>query len=175
MADRRGQMRLKIITIAFTSLITLIVVLYLWDAKDMTFKPGVFPWVAGAFTLIMCLLLLATDIKRLASGRSEERETGLQMDIESSLDMSAWVTYKKALRTFALIPALYAGIWLVGFHIAIVLFFIAYLTFKARVRWFLVPGLTFLMVLFLFYFDKFLNVWWPEGLLEQWVHLPWLL
>lgn len=167
-------MKLKIISISYTSLITLIVVLYLWHARGMPFLAGIFPWIAGAYTLIMCLLLLAIDIKRLATGHSEEIETGTHMDIESSLDMSAWATYKRALSNFAWIPVIYAGIWLFGFPIGMTIFFIVYLTFKARVRWFLVPGLTVLMVLFLFYFDKFLNVWWPEGLLEQWVKLPWL-
>ena len=169
-------MRLKVISIGYLSVIILIVVLYLWHSRSMPTAVAAMPWFAGAYTLIMCLLLLATDIKRLPRGHSEEseeRETGSQMDIESTRDMSAWVTYKQAASKFAWIPATYAGIWLFGFHIGMTIFFIVYLTFKARVRWFLVPGLTVLMVLFLFYFDKLLNVWWPEGLLEQWVNLPW--
>ncbi len=167
-------MTLKIITISFTSLIAIIAALYLWEGWSLPVVPGVFPRVAGVFTLILCLLLLVRDVRRLISGRTVDAETGTRMDIQSDHDMSVWATYKSALANFAWIPIIYIAILVLGFHIAMIVFFVMYLTARARVRWFPILGLVVLMAGFLLYFDTLLHAWWPEGLIERWVKLPWL-
>ena len=67
---------------------------------------------------------------------------------------------------------MWLSIGLLGFQIGLAVFFIAYLVFQARARWFLIPGLAAIMMLLLFYFDKFLGVFWPQGILIRWLELP---
>ncbi len=161
-------------SIIYTAVIVLLTALAVFYAKDWPFQARAFPWLAGITTATLGLLLVVTDIRRLAMGHRLEVTSGQQADIESGYDMAAWSTYKKFARVFGWILVLYAGIWLVGLRVAVVAFFIAYLRLEGRLRWFLIVPLTALMVLFLVYFDQLLAVHWPRGIMGQWLGIKWL-
>ena len=158
----------------FTSIIVVITALAVFEARDFPFAARMYPWVIGITLLTLSIFLLIVDGRRLITGRGDEAGSGMRADIEVKSDMPARVIYTKAARTAGWIMGFCLGIWLLGIHIAVTLFFFAYLSIRARARWYLIPVLTVFILLFLFSFDKFLGVYWPEGLIEQWITLPWV-
>ncbi len=143
----------------------------LFVTKDFTFMAAVFPWVAGGFTLGMAVLVLVKEIR----GAGGEKPRGLAMDLVAD-DMPASVRAKKATRILVWFLGLYLGIWLLGFKLAAVAFLTAFVSIEARAKWFLILGTAAILVFALFMLERFLGVFWLEGLLNQWLQepLPWL-
>ena len=156
----------------FTFILLVIALLFVLTAKDFPLRVGLYPLTIGSIMTILCLILLVSDIRRNLAGKSLEKGTGLPSDFQTDYGLPASIVGKRFVINIALIVALYAGIWLFGFKIAITAFFIMYLTFKGRTRWFVTLGFTATAILFLVYLDLVIHAFWPEGILKQW--LPWL-
>ena len=127
--------------------------------------------------MVMALLVLVTELR--GAGGEERLRSGTGggvIDLEADRSMPSLVRARKAARVFAWLLVLYLGIWLLGFKIAVVAFLTAYVAIEARSRWFSILGLLALLVFFLFLFERFLGVYWLEGLLGQWLgeRWPWL-
>ena len=159
----------------FTSVIVVIIALAVFEARDYPFASGMYPWVIGITLFTLSTYLLIVDTRRLIAGRGDDAGSGMTADIEARTDMPVRVMYTKAARTAGWIMGLCLGMWVFGMHIAVSLFFITYLRLRARAKWYLIPVLTVFILLFLFAFDKLLGVWWPEGWIEQWITLPWVV
>ena len=160
-------MKKDVPSIIFTAVIVLIIGAAIFLARDYPSGARLYPWVIGITVVILGLALLVTDIRGLVKGKPiETRGTGPSMDLVGSHDMTSLATYKKFAVTFGWIPGLYLGIWLFGFQIAVTAYFMTYLFVKGRVRWFMVLALTAGLLVFLFYFERLLSVYWVPGLLD---------
>ena len=106
----------------------------------------------------------------MRAGRSAKTSIGTQMDLVVG-DEAALKKYGGAAKAMAWIVGMGIGIWLLGWQIGITMFFIVYLVFR-RTRWFMIPILVTIMQFIMFYFDKFLEIFWPQGLLIRWLELP---
>jgi hypothetical protein len=159
-------------SIIFTLILSVIAALFVFTALGFPLRVRLYPLTIGSVLLILCVVLLVSDIRRTMAGKSLEKGTGLPADLQMDYGLPAQVVGKKFFINFALIGALYAGIWLFGLKIAITAFFIMYLTFQGRTRWFVTLGYTAAAILFIVYLDLVIHAFWPEGILKQW--LPWL-
>lgn len=166
----RTKLRLEPSTI-FTLLIGLIMVVAVSIATGFPFLARIYPLIVGSLALVMVILLLARDFRHTSTGGISS-----SIDIKADHTMPASVLAKKAGGVFAWILCLYLGIWLVGFKIGVVAFFISYTKIKAGLRWPWILGLTMILISALIFFDRVLRVFWPSGLLEQLLgeFVPWL-
>ncbi len=155
----------------FTALVVLVMAWALFEAKDFPFGGRIYPWLAGSVTFVLALWLLVSEVRRMRAGLSPETGSGASMDLEAS-DEPARERYGGFTKAMGWILGLWLSTWLLGWQIGITVFFIAYLVFLARARWFLIPILAAIMMLILFYFDKLLGVFWPQGILIRWLELP---
>lgn len=162
----------------FTLLIALVMVWAIFVAMDFPFLARLYPLMAGSFTLVMAILLLVIELRAAGKekGRGGGTGSGAAIDIEANSSMPALVRTKKNVEAFAWFLAVYLAIWLLGFKIGVLAFLVAYIGLKARVQWFLVLSLLAGLVALLAFFDVALKVYWPSGLLEQWLgeRWPWL-
>ena len=67
---------------------------------------------------------------------------------------------------------IYAGIWLLGFKLGFFLFFLVFLKFVGRVGLLMTILLSLSSILIMFMFERFLGVYWPPSVLEQYIELP---
>ena len=155
----------------FTALVMLVMAWALFEAKDWKVGSGLYPWLVGGVTFILALWLLVQEIIRMRAGLSPETGVGMSMDIAVS-DDPAGLKYRGFTRALGWVLGLGLSLWLLGFQIGLAVFFISYLVFQAHARWFVIPILTALMMLMLFYFYIFLEIFWPQSLLSQWLELP---
>ena len=160
-------------TTIFTLLVVVIMGLAVLDAVGFPFRAGLYPMVVGSFAVVMALWLL---VRELRGAGGEERTSGGAIDIEADRGIPASVRARKATRMLAWLLGLYLVIWLTGFKLAVVAYLAAYIGIEARAKWFSILGLTALLVFVMFMFERFLGVFWLEGLLNQWLEepLPWL-
>ncbi len=157
--------------IIFTVLVVLVMAGAVFEARN--YPPGgrLYPWLVCSATFVLALWLLVNEVRRTRAGCSPSARTGMSMDIEAS-DELAKVKYGGFAIAIIWILGLWLSIWLLSWQIGISVFFILYLIFRAHARWFMIPGLVALMMLLLFYFDKFLEVFWPRGILVRLLDLP---
>ena len=143
-----------------------------WVASTYYILSGLFPMIIGSFTVLMCLSFVVKE--SITEGAM--RRSSVPVDIEPDHSVPIKVRLIKGARVFAWFMAVYPAIWLLGFKLAVVLFFAAYLIVEARAKWFTILGLMALLVVVLFLFGRVLEVFWLEGLLNQWLQepLPWL-
>jgi putative tricarboxylic transport membrane protein len=71
------------------------------------------------------------------------------------------------------IAGLMLGIYLVGFVLALVLFFVTFLRTKSDARWWSIGLMTASMLAVFAAFSYFLVLEFPSGLLQEFVPLPW--
>jgi hypothetical protein len=160
-----------------TSLATAFFVLFfgyaLFEAKDFTPQSRIYPIFAAGIGFIFTLLALWLEML----GRAGAVEQVGLMDIAPDASTPIAVIRKRALRVLCWLLALYFGIWLFGFKIAISVFFILFLKLEGRAGWLLTIILTSVSIyLIVFQFEMMLGIFWPEGILGQWLgsSLPWL-
>ena len=167
-------MKFKPATI-FALLVAVIMGLAVFSATNFPPRTAIYPLVAGSYTLVMALLCVVTELRGAGRVGGSGASGGL-IDLEADRSIPASVRARKAIRVLAWLLGLYLAIWLLGFKLAVVSFLTAYVGIEARARWFLILGLMALLVFVLFMFERFLEVFWLEGLLNQWLQepLPWL-
>ncbi|MBA7486239.1 hypothetical protein ES707_21795 [subsurface metagenome] len=155
----------------FTSLIVLVMALAIFEARNFILIVQVYPVLAAGATLILALSLLVTEVIRIKAGRPAEARSGTTMDITSEEEPTL-AKYKGAGEVMAWILGMCLSIWLIGWLLGITTFLVAYLIFKAHSRWFVIPVLVVVMLVVLFYLDKLLEVFWPQGPLMRLLDLP---
>ena len=144
-----------------------------FEAKDFAFAGRLFPLAVGILALILSVLQLVFDLCK----DPKDMEIGPEdfVDIAPDLSLPPTVLRVRALRFLCWILCLYLGIWILGFKIAVPIFFISFLWLEGKVRWLINISLTSLSVYAIFYhFEKLLSVYWPKPLLSRWFEIPWL-
>lgn len=164
-------------TAIFTLIIAIAMVWAIYGAKDFPWMARLYPWFVGSVGLVITVMLLVQELRGTRRKKRPGNGTGgVAMDIEADNSMTSSVRIRKAFRAFAWILSIYIAIGLLGFKIGVVVFLIAYICAEDRAPWFLVLSITAGQIFVLFLFDRFLNVFWPPGLLGQLLGdtWPWL-
>jgi hypothetical protein len=149
----------------------------LWDSRGYHFLDGIGPWFACGIGLVLSLISVVRQSNLLRRMRIHNLGSSQMSSSEFSADgVATSGEYWRSLTTFGVsVLALYIGVALVGLPIAFVIFLVVYLRLEGHVRW---PILILSVVIglgFLVYLAYFLEIFWPESLILNWVKLPRLL
>lgn len=162
--------------IAFTSLILIAIVAALAVATDWPYESRLLPWILGAPTAVLCLVLLVRDVWGLMRG-SPPKENVRIMDIQMEGDIPLAVVARRAAVMFSWLFGLFAAVWLIGFLITIPVFIFLYLLVQGRETWrvSVVAGVA-MLVFTVVVFHLLLRVSWLPGFfpLPQEIFIEWL-
>lgn len=140
----------------FAIAVLVFIVIALIDAYKQSF-------LGGAFPMIISLLALPFGIGLIYILYKNDPKSASVFDAEQAVDEG---TFKSPwYEPMLWIGGLYALSGLIGFVPAIILFFVSFLTFKAKTSWLKTSLLTGGAVLMLTLFGYFLNLKFPEGIL----------
>ena len=159
--------------VVFAVLLVIIFGYGVYEARTYPFLAHVFPYWISLVALVLSVAQLMNEIRRYFL-RVELVEADF-VDLAPDRSMPPEVIYRRALKYLAWILGLYLAIWVVGFVIAMTLFLLIFLRCEARLRWSNTLTLTVCGALFLIGISWIMTLFWPEGLIAQWVDLPWLL
>ncbi len=112
--------------IAFTIFLALVLAWAVLSAKDWPLGARLFPWVVGIPSFFMALFQLARELRQWTARRKPAEVKG---PITSSAEWRRTVTIGGWIAGF------FAGIWLIGFVIALPLFVFLYMKLQSREKW----------------------------------------
>ena len=159
--------------ILFTVFLIVLFSFAVFEAKDFAFAGRLFPLIVGIPAIVLTLIQLFSDLR--ANHKGDETKPQDFVDIAPDLSIPWPVVRTRALRFLCWILGLYLAIWIVGFKIAIPLFFIAFMRLEGKARWVIIISLTAVSVYVIFhYFEELLGVFWPQPLISRWIDIPWL-
>ncbi|SDO56679.1 hypothetical protein [Desulforhopalus singaporensis] len=145
-----------------------------YSALGYVYLARMFPLAVGVFALVLALVNLFEDIWRLRRNIASDSGMGLS-DLETDWDIAHSEVWLKAGLLIGVVIALYGGIWLIGYPLAMSIFVVLVYRFIARAKLInsCIAGMAALG--FIAFVAKMLNVSWPEGLIQKLVNLPWPL
>jgi len=136
--------------------------LFLAGTIGWPYEAWLFPVAIAVPTLTVACFQLAQEAFTVR--RADEIET--YADIKSESAVTGSELTHRAVEAFAWVLGLLGGVYVVGFPLAITVFLLTYLRFRAKESWRYVIGLTAILVGLLYlFFDHVLHVVWPEGML----------
>lgn len=149
--------------IVFLSLVAAVFIYYLVASRTWPIGAALLPRVAA---LVGLPLLAAHVYMRLRPSRGPKRQI-LDMGFADE-DVSKADVRPRTFRMIGSMVALFVGIWLVGFHIALPAYIFLYLLFWGGAKWYwaLVAGLFFEGLLIGLY-DNTLHMAWNDPVLQQ--------
>jgi hypothetical protein len=153
----------------FTIIILIIVGLAVIRAIEFPFLAAVYPIFIGGFTIACCIIYLIRHIMGLST-------TGGVIDIETDTSVPISLRIQKVRKGFIWLLLLYGIAALLGFKIGALLFIAFFVRIEAKASWTLTLALTASVLVVLVAFHRLLRVFYPIGLLGQWLAdpLPWL-
>jgi hypothetical protein len=124
---------------------------------------GLLPTIAAGVGLLLLLVHVATRLRPSAGPRREILDIGF-----GSEDVGARERRLRSARMLGSMLLLFAGIWLVGFHVALPAYVSGYLLFFGHVRWWwAATAALFFEALLLGLYDRYLHTAWNTPLLQQ--------
>lgn len=161
-----GNLRARAPQLLFAGLAMAVFVVAIRDALEQSFLGQVFPLLmasAGALFTGLLILLLAVA----PTGHA------VAVDLERGMPGPEAGGPKPMLTSLAWVAALVALTALVGFFAALVLFFVTFLTLRARASILMTAALTAGCGGFILMLASALNLRFPGGLLQEMIRLPW--
>jgi putative tricarboxylic transport membrane protein len=138
-----------------------------FEIRPMEERAALFPMVLGIPCLVLALLAFGQELfhtLRSPIGSANRPE------VSSSLEMA--VIRRRALSIVAWILGFFAGIWLLGFVIAVPIASFLYFRFAGGEKWSIsIPLSLGAWVVFYGLFDYLLHLPFPEGILLTWLNL----
>ncbi len=132
-----------------------------FEARDWPLATRLFPWVIGIPILFLSLIQLALFFKERAVSTTQTA-----MDVQMTDGLGTPEARRKTGAIIAWIFGYGMAIWLIGFNIATLFMFFAYLKFQGRESWRISIGFTAVGYLILWgVFDRLLHVPLPDSLL----------
>lgn len=148
--------------LAFTSLIGAALIYAIYEGSQKSFLGGIFPALAGSAGLLAILFVLVPQAgNALSSNANYDAEARAE-------DASMWPV-------IAWLVGLVGGVALLGFVLAITLFFIFFGRKVARLSWPRIILLTGAAIAGMLALANALNLVFPGGLLQTYMSLPWPL
>lgn len=149
----------------FVALVAGLFILLLVESLSWPLGAALLPRIVGIIGLPLLTIHIYNRVRSVdaAGGRAAILDTGF-----TQADIPRRLSQRRALRFLLSTVALFAGVWLVGFHVALPLYIFGYLVRYAEVRWWvaLVWAAGFEAVLLGLY-DRVINTSWNDPLLFQ--------
>jgi hypothetical protein len=162
-----------ILGVAFAALLVVSFGYGVYEARDYPLLARIFPYWISLVAFCLALAQLVIEIRKYVLHIEEIHADFVDLAPDRSLPPR--VVYIRGLRYVGWMVGLYAGIWLVGFVIAMTGFLLAFLRWEARLGWAITSVLAISGALFVIGTSWILTLFWPEGLISQWLGLPWPL
>jgi len=116
----------------FSGFILLVALWAVYATKDWAFNTALYPRVVG----VPLILLAGAEFLLSLRGR-EGGAGGRAMDVQISTTTEPAVAMRRTITTIGWLLGFFAGIWLLGFPLAIPVFVFAYLKFQGQESWFI--------------------------------------
>lgn len=152
--------------VVFTGLVALAFAYILWASRDLPFLDRVFPMMVGAVGLVGGLFVLVAQWRVHASKGLHASPANFDADSDAT-DHGQW-------GFMAWLVGFGALIWLLGFILALTVFFVAFLKVVAKASWPRAVILTVIALSILLFVGGTFNMQMPRGLLQDLApNLPW--
>jgi hypothetical protein len=162
-----------VLGVIFAAVLVVIFAYGVYEALGFPLLAQVFPFWISLGTLVLALAQFVTEVRNYRLCIEEVQADFV--DLAPDRSMPPDVVYRRALRYLLWIVGLYACIWVAGFVIAITAFLLAFLRWEARLNWSNAFYLAAGGFLFVVGVSWMMTLYWPEGLIGQWLELPWPL
>jgi hypothetical protein len=150
----------------FTLSIIAVAAYAVYTSQDWPLGTRLFPWVVGVPVLALSLVQIGLELyQALRPEQTNKVETG---DLQVDWGMTTTVVAQKAGAYFGWLLALFFGVWIFGFFVAIPLYAFLYLKIQAQEGW--IASLTLTLGVCIFFvglFDQILHIAWPNPLLPM--------
>jgi len=139
-----------------------ITALFLVGTIGWPYEAWLFPVAIAVPTLTVACFQFVQEIFTVRRAGATETYA----DIKSESAVTGAELTRRAIEAFAWVLGLLGGVYVVGFPVAITVFLLTYLRFRAKESWRYVIAMTTILVGMLYlFFDHVLHVVWPEGIL----------
>lgn len=152
--------------VAFAGVILTLSLYALVDAWQKSFLGGIFPLGVATVTVLLTGYLIYALVagEHSHSANHDQEVTDKHANDPSVPSLMHYLLW---------LGALYVLTALIGFYLAIITFFLAFLTVKARAGWGQTLLLTASAAIFLAFLSDVLILHFPRGYLQDYVDLPW--
>ncbi|HEX4988655.1 MAG TPA: tripartite tricarboxylate transporter permease [Candidatus Binatia bacterium] len=151
----------------FSVVVAIILALALFQSRNFGYRAGLFPWVIGIPTLLLCLAQLSRDLW------GKEKPKGDLAAWEVAADVAPEVVHKRTINILLWTVGFFISIWLLGFSYSIPVSMILYLKLAGKEKWPMTIIITFFTWLFIYgLFERVLSIPFPDGLLVSLIKGP---
>ena len=144
---------------------------FVYEASDWRPQARLYPWAIGIPMLVLAILHLAWELKG-ADRKPAPQPSATPVDFSFTPGIDPALARRRTLLIFSWIFGFFAGIWLLGFKIAVPAFVFLYLRIQSREGWGLSLALTgAAWLVFWGLFNKLLSLPFPDGAIVSWLGL----
>jgi hypothetical protein len=160
----------RALDLVFACFVALVILLFVWEARDWSFHSRLFPWSVGITVLILALAQVALSVRNFQFGSSKD---DVELKVRPQDHQAAEVEPSEVWRLVTIgswIAVFFLGIWLFGFRLGSLILTIAFLKVAAKEGYkesFSLGLVNYLF--FLIIFDFALGVPLLEGAIAQWL------
>jgi Tripartite tricarboxylate transporter TctB family len=160
----------RALDLVFACFVALVILWFVWEARDWSFHSRLFPWSVGLTVLILALAQVALSVRNFQFGSSKE---DVELKVRPQDHQAAEVEPSEVWRLVTIgswIAVFFLGIWLFGFRLGSLVLTIAFLKVAAKEGY--KESVTLGLVNYLFFliiFDFALGVPLLEGAIAQWL------
>lgn len=144
-----------------------------YEARELPLLARVFPYWISLVMLVLAVIQFGVELRRYLL-RVEDVEADF-VDLAPDRSLPPQVVFKRAFGYFMWFVGLYVGIWVFGFVIAMTGFLLVFLRYDAELNWPQALELALGGFVFVVAISWIMSLYWPDGLIVQWVKLPWPL
>lgn len=135
----------------------------LWESQRWSFGVALLPRIASAFGVVV---LIAYAIDRFRPRPSGSRVQIMDLGFDEG-DLERRVVLTRTLRFVLTTMALFVGIWMVGFHVAVPIYVFTYLMIYGGVRWWVaLLCAAFFEAFMVVAYDIVIRQAWPEPVIQ---------
>jgi len=128
-------------SLLFDLVVIVFFVVFVYEARDWRLQARLYPWAIGIPMLILAVTHLIWEL-RGGTGRRAGQAAAVPVDVQFTQGADPATARRRAIGIFSWIFGFFAGIWLLGFNIAVPAFVFLYLKFQSREGWALALALT---------------------------------
>ena len=160
----------RALDLVFACFVALVILWFVWEARDWSFHSRLFPWSVGLTVLILALAQVALSVRNFQFGSSKD---DVELKVRPQDHQAAEVEPSEVWRLVTIgswIAVFFLGIWLFGFRLGSLVLTIAFLKVAAKEGY--KESVTLGLVNYLFFliiFDFALGVPLLEGAIAQWI------
>lgn len=144
-----------------------------YEAREFPRLARIFPYWISLGALVLAVMQLGIELRKYLL-QIEDVQTNF-VDLAPDRSLPPQVVFKRALGYLLWFIGLYLGIWLFGFVIALTAFLVIFLRCDASLSWGKTLQLGLGGFLFVVAISWLMALYWPQGLIVQWIELPWPL